>query len=694
MGSAQARALLQRARQGAGTALASTGTPPGLDYDSDDATGTEALQSFMALRFPTTSSESWRRKQGKAPRRNRQARAKTLKYEKLDIAARAGLDDSRKNEWANYKRFEAVRVISRTEGESLIAQGAEVIPMQWIETDKNEHLRRPGGPPVPPRYRSRMVSMGNHETADLRSDSPTVSTEGQNLIFSFAASHKVKVNSLDITNAYFQGERLQRTLLLRQPRGGVPDPEVSHDSFLLARVPIYGTRDAGRGFWKRLRSVAVGAGLRESKILPAFYSYADGNGKVIMVLGSHVDDILWANLPEANHVMENIMAQFEVGTAESMNFRYCGKEVAQDDDYNIVVTCRSTSLKLTPIRLPPGKKGAGTLLCNEQEVSQLKSIVGSLSWIARQCRPDLSYRVSRLQQRSSLGTATLADVLEANKVVAYTLATADRGLTFKANAVDWSDMCVTTITDASHSNEEAPVDGDRGPVEPYRSQAARLTVLASRSLIDTEQGYFHLIGHSSSTLKRVCRATLQAEAYSLQLGVEQGDVLRAALADMQGNLASGPSWEDSAAKQFQHLWITDCKSLESALVRPLMGRIADKRLGIELAAMRQSLWRRISSQSDAPDDLPEPAAATDLVRWTDTDCMIADPLTKVMEPIKLQESLDSNFLSLVQPVESLVKKRLKQAQRRKTTDPDPGLSSSPADLDPRLPLDPPSDHAP
>jgi hypothetical protein len=37
-----------------------------------------------------------------------------------------------------------------------------------------------------------------------------------------------------------------------------------------------------------------------------------------------------------------------------------------------------------------------------------------------------------------------------------------------------------------------------------------------------------------------------------------------------------------------------------------------------------------------------------------------------MEPNKLNEALDSNYWNLTQPIESILKKRAKQLQRRKT----------------------------
>ena len=53
----------------------------------------------------------------------------------------------------------------------------------------------------------------------------------------------------------------------------------------------------------------------------------------------------------------------------------------------------------------------------------------------------------------------------------------------------------------------------------------------------------------------------------------------------------------------------------------------------------------------------KPLLATDYVRWIDTDVMIVDPMTKVMDPVKLHEALDTNTWNVKQPVESILKSR-------------------------------------
>ena len=100
---------------------------------------------------------------------------------------------------------------------------------------------------------------------------------------------------------------------------------------------------------------------------------------------------------------------------------------------------------------------------------------------------------------------------------------------------------------------------------------------------------FHLIGHSSTTIKRVCRATVQAEAYSLGAGSEEGDRIRAAVADLLGKL-DVKRWEASSAAFMKQIWFTDCKSVYDNLRKPISTKMADKRLSIEMASMRQNLW--------------------------------------------------------------------------------------------------------
>ena len=78
---------------------------------------------------------------------------------------------------------------------------------------------------------------------------------------------KLRLKAGDITNAYFQGKPLEAPQYLK----GVPDREINECGYMIARVPVYGTFDAGRNLYLRMLDTAKTSGCIQSKIIPALY---------------------------------------------------------------------------------------------------------------------------------------------------------------------------------------------------------------------------------------------------------------------------------------------------------------------------------------------------------------------------------------------------------------------------------------
>ncbi len=57
---------------------------------------------------------------------------------------------------------------------------------------------------------------------------------------------------------------------MRQPKGGLPGVDPARKAAIAARVPIYGTKVAGRQLYKKFRKVAISEGLCEADILNPF----------------------------------------------------------------------------------------------------------------------------------------------------------------------------------------------------------------------------------------------------------------------------------------------------------------------------------------------------------------------------------------------------------------------------------------
>ena len=138
-------------------------------------------------------------------------------------------------------------------------------------------------------------------------------------------------------------------------------------------------------------------------------------------------------------------------------------------------------------------------------------MIGSLSWVARQGRPDIQYLVSRLQ--TSVKGATVETLKEANRVVTIAQSTmSEVKLVFPARWIDWDHIGVLTFSDASFCNEAG-----------YKSQQGRVHFIAdAREMKKGTSAYrVYPLAFNSTTIKRVCRATLQAETYSLQAALEE-----------------------------------------------------------------------------------------------------------------------------------------------------------------------------
>ena len=570
--------------------------------------------TFMAQRFEEAVSQE----EGEEEKRV----DKTLSYEHESLEMRELINEARKAEWGKYIRYSAAVPLDKEEAERLIREGHTVIPSKWVDVDKNAHKAHEEG--YQPKVKSRLVSCGNFEDqGSLRTDAPTSDMETHHIVVSWAASHGVKVHTSDVASAYFQATPLDRVVIMRQPRSGLPG--VDPDTMLLIRVPVYGLCDSGRGFWKRLDSESKETGFTASAVFPAFYFFKNNSSQnedeiqeseVVAVMTTHVDDLLYSYLPQGKQAVEKLLSKFDIGTQESQNFRYCGKSFDEVDSV-IRINVSDNTRRIHPIRIQDGRPNHDEL--TPSDVTQLRSVVGSLSWIARQGRPDLLYVVSRLQ--SEVKGATVQTLRDANKAVALAQAGRDEVfLRFPMKLMKWNNVGVLSVSDASFANEPG-----------RKSQQGRCHFLAPiDQLKNPEQTEFDVypISFSSTTIKRVCRATLQCETYALQHSMESGDRIRALLVEMTGKIPERMrNWEDICREQCPQLSMSDCMSLVKHLNAPIMARCQDKRLEIEMKAIRQSL------RDDQDKETYEKfVRGGDKLIWIHTSSMVADALTKRMKP--------------------------------------------------------------
>ena len=314
-------------------------------------------------------------------------------------------------------KFNAGIILTDEEVRQLTEAGCEIYPMKWFDTDKNAYQRRDNDyVSVPAKYNSRRVCCRNFETTEgLRTDSPAGDVDSHNIVCSWCAQAHVSIHSCDFTNGCFQGQEIDRILLFRIPPEGIPDVGTAGGEILASRVPVCGTKDAGRGLWLRLKNRCKQFKFSLNQILPTLFTLRDDESRIIAVMHSNADDLLYGNLPEGAEGMNSVLQQFLVGKQEHGHFRFCGKEFRQDEDLGIHVTAKDNTERIQPITYE-AKHGL-TRKATADEIHQLRSVTQSLAWIARQTRPDLSYRISKVQ--STFENACVRDSSECNRIVEY-----------------------------------------------------------------------------------------------------------------------------------------------------------------------------------------------------------------------------------------------------------------------------------
>ena len=85
-----------------------------------------------------------------------------------------------------------------------------------------------------------------------------------------------------------------------------------------------------------------------------------------------------------------------------------------------------------------------------------------------------------------------------------------------------------------------------------------------------------IVSFSSTTIKRVRSATLQAETYALQNAQEAGDRARALLAELYEYGTTGPDWQDASRRAIPHVMLSDCRSLVANLNTEVPSSVQDK----------------------------------------------------------------------------------------------------------------------
>ena len=126
---------------------------------------------------------------------------------------------------------------------------------------------------------------------------------------------------------------------------------------------------------------------------PALFIWHHKN-KSIGILGSHVDDFMFCGGTKFHtEVIENVKKKFKISAEANSSFKYLGILITQNK-MGIKINQNSYIESLKAVDIPKNKSNEENL--TKEELSQLRSISGQISWVASQTRPDISFESCKI----------------------------------------------------------------------------------------------------------------------------------------------------------------------------------------------------------------------------------------------------------------------------------------------------------
>ncbi len=545
-------------------------------------------------------------------------------------------------EWAKVEATGAVRTMSVEESVDVETQlnqagiGKRILPSRVVRRWKP--AEQPGEPPS---RKSRWCVRGDRDPdlLDLVRHAPTVTTATLSVVLQVAASSRWRAAVGDLKNAFMQSEKLVRPsgrLYCRQSKGGLPGLDSRQLVEILAGA--YGLGDAPAHWRKTLRKAIFEMGMVQSIMDPCIFKWFQG-GELKGLLVVEVDDLLMMGSKEFFNHVEYLKKKFEFGKFVFIDEHedgtsFNGRRIRSLESGGFKIDMQKfVEERLQQVPLAKGRKAEEEASKEEKEAT--RAAVGSLTWAAKEGRPDAASAASLVA--SALSNLKVQDVMDLNKAIVAVKKRAD--LSLKIQSIPLSELQWGVITDASYAN------ASKG-----RSQGAFAVIAFEEKMIGEGSGKCNLLHWRSGKIQRVVNSTLAAETQSLSRGLSELSWTVTVFNELTTKDFNMKEWEralhqrrlqafasEKSEPELKSICVVDAKSLYDHLSRETVGTASDKRTALEMQVIRQTLAETSTS-----------------IRWLPHPRMVVDVLTKRggnIEP--LHQLLDSGVFSVADTKEKL-----------------------------------------
>ena len=613
-------------------------------------------------KVPRPLQEAYMLKLPKTPRGREKALEKELPWAFIPVSQHAAFRAAELKQWEEHRDHNALvplsvedsRRIMETKADRVLGSRFAYRDKHWSKRKQNEEL--------PWKPKARLVIAGHRDpdlTKGLATHAPTISRQGIFLLLQLLASNLANGwtgHAGDVSSAFLCGQELQRELYLKQPKVGLGD--LHPEQLLHIRRPIFGLVDSPSSWWDTLRSKLQEIdikgpdgrvwAIRQCTLDHCIFMvqelvHGDGKDDVSYkhpeaYLGVHVDDILLIGSDEVCSLTKTCLSDvFPIPEWETGSFEYVGSFV--DIRENEIKVSQTGYVKTRLFEVEVSKDQKDWETATEIQRHDNMSLVGALSWLSSQTRPDLQVGVSLSQQCQK--SPCVGDIRFTNALAKRAYEHYEEGILIRP--VNLNQAVLLCYHDAGWANcpqsdddpyyaltNEENAEGimKDGPYEFHLRKAKRansciasqlggLYLLCDSAVLQGGRHRPSILDWKSSACDRVCRSTFAAETMGCATAIETGEyILRFLQTLVDGKLA-----RSSSPLRYEIRFLSDCKSLFDTLTKDGIPRPPScKRLAIDLAAIRDDLkclgrlaW--VPTTAQLADHLTKPLKAGD---WWDT----------------------------------------------------------------------------
>ena len=582
-------------------------------------------------------------------RKAQKALDKEIPFGKIPSKDKELFEKAEQKEWQSWLDYDAVELLDKSESERIMeTKHDRVLRSRFVYRDKNAGLVDELGAKLAVKAKARLCVQGQHcpdcATGEVRVDAPTVQHSTLMLFLHLTVSFGWIPNwrNGDISSAFLQGsESKGEPLYMKPPERGLPG--IGEGQLLRLKRPVYGRPDAPRAWYEQLSSFIMSEMNFERSIIdPAFFIHRRDNGTPDGLLVLHVDGLMVAT-DGGNDVEKKVRQlcdRFPFGEWETVKDQvggttYCGKEiVVEKHDGEDVICMRQRGFvdgRLESIPISKERKAHPEDKATPEEISDFRSVLGALQWLATQSRPDVAFSVNQLQKR--VNCLEVKDLEVANQIVRIVKKN-EVSLVFRNLG---KNVAVVSFHDAGLYNSlGVEIDEDDGDhLQTFRdkrllySQKGCIVGLVNQSDLErTEPVPLNILSWRSKSNKRIIESSFAAETHAALMGYGNGHFMRVLLLEVyNGSYAvkqgEGTDW----FSQTPLIMATDCKSVFDCIKKDAQS-IGDKSNAINVAILRQ-----LCSGENHP--VGEKAR----LLWLPTRHQLADGLTKGGKASEMQSAL-------------------------------------------------------